>query len=124
MSWFSFKKKEKVNPIEWQQITSVIELKEMIALSNDKVIAIFKHSTRCSISAMAKRRFERAWDYDSEKAIPVYLDLLNHRDVSNAIEDHLSVQHASPQLIVLKDEQVMAHTSHSSINAQAVEPFL
>jgi bacillithiol system protein YtxJ len=96
----------------------------MIALSNDKVIAIFKHSTRCSISAMAKRRFERAWDYGSEKAIPVYLDLLNHRDVSNAIEDHLVVQHASPQLIVLKDEQVMAHTSHSSINAQTIEPFL
>ncbi|MFT5229928.1 MAG: bacillithiol system protein YtxJ [Flavobacteriales bacterium] len=78
MGWLSSKNKEKVNPIKWQQITSVIELKEMIALSNDKVIAIFKHSTRCSISAMAKRRFERAWDYGSEKAIPVYLDLLNH----------------------------------------------
>jgi bacillithiol system protein YtxJ len=124
MGWFSSKKKEKVNPIEWQQITSIRELKEIIALSNDKVIAIFKHSTRCSISVMAKRRFELTWDYDSEKAIPVYLDLLNHRDVSNAIEDQLGVQHASPQLIVLKDEQVMAHTSHNSINAQTIEPFL
>ena len=33
-------------------------------LDNESLFAIFKHSTRCSISSMAKNRVERDWDLD------------------------------------------------------------
>ena len=38
-----------------------------------------------------------------------YLDLLNHRDISNDIAERFEVQHQSPQLIVIKDGKAIAH---------------
>ncbi len=51
--------------MEWKKIT-VIYAAENIMLDRFKQQAgyslIFKHSTRCSVSSMAKRRFELDWD--------------------------------------------------------------
>ncbi|MES2627536.1 MAG: bacillithiol system redox-active protein YtxJ, partial [Bacteroidota bacterium] len=80
-------------------------------------IAIFKHSTRCSISATVKSRLERKWPFSDE--FPIYLlDLLEHRDISDRIAGELSIQHESPQLIVLNQGKVMYHASHLDISAE------
>ena len=80
-------------------------------------MVVFKHSTRCSISAMALNRMER--DYDAEKLpnIPVYyLDLIAHRDVSNAIAETFGVMHQSPQVLLIKDGQSVYDESHMGIS--------
>lgn len=53
-----------------------------------------------------------------------YLDLLEHRSLSNAIEEQFQVQHQSPQILVIKDGVVVFHTSHESIDANDLEEYV
>lgn len=77
---------------------------------------IFKHSTRCSISMMAKRRFEMDWD-NLPADMPVYfLDLIKYRDISNQIAQDFSVYHESPQMLLIKDGECVLDQSHGSIS--------
>jgi bacillithiol system protein YtxJ len=45
-----------------------------------------------------------------------FLDLLNHRDISNAIAERFNVVHESPQLLVIKNGIAVSIASHGSIN--------
>jgi len=79
---------------------------------------IFKHSTRCSISLMAKRRFEMDGESLPDN-VPVYfLDLIKHRDISNQIADDFQVYHQSPQLLLIKDGECILDQSHSGISLE------
>lgn len=81
-------------------------------LENEKVFAVFKHSTRCSISSMAKNRVEREWNLD----FPIYyLDLIKYRSISNLIAAKSGVEHQSPQLIVFQNGLPVYDASHSGI---------
>lgn len=68
---------------------------------------------------MAKNRFEREWT-DNPKTPVYYLDLLKHRDVSNAIVDKIAVKHESPQALVIKNGKCIYHASHNVISAEEI----
>ncbi|MDO8317554.1 MAG: bacillithiol system redox-active protein YtxJ, partial [Flavobacterium sp.] len=72
------------NKINWNELTDLGQLNEIIAASNEKPVAIFKHSTRCSVSRMALKQFENEFN-NSDKVTPYFLDLIAHRDISNEI---------------------------------------
>ncbi len=106
----------------WHELTDIAELLEIINLSKEQNISavlLFKHSTRCSISSMALNRLESKWN-DDDKIPAYYLDLLNHRDISNEIENLFSVEHASPQVLLIKNGTCIYHNSHSGISAAAI----
>ena len=102
--------------INWIPLTSIGQLDEIVTLSNEKPVVIFKHSTRCSISRMALKRFESEYDIDDNVAVYI-LDLLEHRDISNEIASRFGVLHQSPQLVLIKDKISVYHVSHSDIDA-------
>ena len=79
---------------------------------------IFKHSTRCSISLMAKRKFELDWDSIPENTPLYFLNLLNYRDISSAIADMFQVHHQSPQLLLIKKGECIYEVSHGEISAE------
>lgn len=106
--------------MDWEPLNAIAQLDEIVALSKEKPVAIFKHSTRCSISRMALKQFENEFDFP-EKVTPYFLDLITFRDVSNAIASHFGVQHQSPQLILIKDGKAVYNTSHSDIDAGALK---
>ena len=108
--------------IEWKNITSEDGLTEAINASSEKPVFIFKHSTRCSISSMAKSRLEHGWNPEEMKNVsPYYLDLIAYRQLSNLIEETLGVIHASPQILVLKDGKCSFDTSHMNISYAIVK---
>lgn len=103
----------------WHKLTDISQLQEIQDLSKEQRISavlLFKHSTRCSISSMALNRLETKWN-DNEQIPAYYLDLLNHRDISNEIASLYSVEHASPQVLLIKDGKCIYHNSHNGINA-------
>jgi bacillithiol system protein YtxJ len=108
--------------IEWRQLTDLGQLNEIIDLSNEKAVLIFKHSTRCSISRFALKQFENEFDLE-EKITPYFLDLLNHRDVSNEIANRFDVFHQSPQILLIKNGKAIFSTSHDDIDAKFLERF-
>ncbi|MFN3968647.1 bacillithiol system redox-active protein YtxJ [Flavobacterium sp.] len=101
----------------WRELTDLGQLNEIVNESTETLVVIFKHSTRCSISRMALRQFEQEFDLEG-KVIPYYLDLLEHRDISNEIANRFGVYHQSPQLIVIKDGKAIYDRSHESIEAK------
>ncbi|RTZ06274.1 bacillithiol system redox-active protein YtxJ [Flavobacterium sp. GSP6] len=107
----------KENKINWNELTDLVQLDEIIAISNEKPVAIFKHSTRCSISRMALKQFENEFN-SSDKVTPYFLDLIAHRDISNEIVNRFVVTHQSPQLILIKDGKAIYNVSHSDIDAE------
>lgn len=102
--------------MSWNDLTDLGQLNEIMTLSNEKPVAIFKHSTRCSVSRMALKQFENEFDF-SDKVTPYFLDLIAYRDVSNEIANRFGVQHQSPQLILIKDGKAVYNASHSDIDA-------
>lgn len=109
--------------MKWNDLTEMSQLDDVVNESEGRVVVLFKHSTRCSISTMAKSRFERGWDYGDEvKAY--YLDLLSYRPISNEIADRFGVAHQSPQIVVLKNGEVIYHTSHNDIRAEQLKEFI
>jgi bacillithiol system protein YtxJ len=47
-----------------------------------------------------------------------YLDLLEHRDISNSIATRVNVQHESPQLLILRNGVCTSHSSHNAIQPE------
>ena len=102
MNWISLESAEQLDRIKQQQGYSII----------------FKHSIRCSISLMAKRRFEMDKDNLPDN-LPVYfLDIINYRALSNQIAEDFQVHHQSPQLLLIKDGECILDQSHSSISLE------
>ncbi|RYZ99390.1 MAG: bacillithiol system redox-active protein YtxJ [Sphingobacteriaceae bacterium] len=100
--------------MNWTQLQSTDQLNEIKNLPGYSII--FKHSTRCSISMMAKRRFELDWD-DLPENLPLYfLDLIQYRDISNQIAELFQVYHESPQLLLIKDGECILDQSHGGIS--------
>jgi bacillithiol system protein YtxJ len=120
MGWFSNKKEEKkevIARVNWKNLSDLTQLDAMLADRTGQKHVVFKHSTRCGISAMAKKQFESDWPEKAEDVIVWYLDLLNHRDISNAIAEKTKVFHKSPQAVALVNGEVVYADSHGEINA-------
>ena len=111
-SFFGNNKKDAPS-FKWEELQNTEQLEEIIRLSNTKPALIFKHSTRCGISRGVLKAFEKQFkDIDAHF---YYLDLLKHRDISNAIAERFDVVHQSPQLLVLKNGKLVTHDSHYNI---------
>ena len=106
--------------MNWRPLNSDGDLKKIIEDSYQKPQAIFKHSTRCGISAMMKNRLGSKWEKNNP-TIPIHLlDLLANRELSSRIADDFGIHHESPQLIVLEDGASTYHASHIGISSSAV----
>jgi bacillithiol system protein YtxJ len=109
--------------MHWNELTGLEQLEAIINQSEEQPVLIFKHSTRCSISRFALKQFENEFDL-TDKIAPYYLDLLNHRDISNEIAFHFKVQHQSPQILLVKNRVVVYNSSHENIDATELKKYL
>lgn len=102
--------------MNWIPLESADQLNEI--KQNQGYSLIFKHSTRCSISMMAKRRFELDWE-DLPEDMPLYfLDLIKYRELSGMVAQLFQVHHESPQLILIKDGECVLDQSHGGISVE------
>ncbi len=100
----------------WRTLDTEAQLEELREASYSKPQILFKHSTRCGISAQAHHDLEEAIGDLARHSDVYYLDLLRYRPVSDAIAKVFGVPHQSPQVIMLKEGKVVYHASHFSIS--------
>lgn len=100
--------------MDWKLLTAEEQIESIRERSAEKPQLIFKHSTRCAISSMAKSRLERAKAPDSVDFY--YLDLIAYRPVSQKVASSFGVEHESPQVLLIKDGRCVYHESHSGIS--------
>ena len=101
--------------IHWKALDSVPAVEHLIERSRERPCLIFKHSTRCSISSLAKHRLEGDWDFAEDKLEPYFLDLIAHRDVSRYVADTFDVHHESPQVLLIANGECYYDASHLDI---------
>ena len=80
---------------------------------------IFKHSTRCPISAEADRAFAEFLRREPEAPVHRVL-VIESRPASTAISTNLGIPHESPQAILLRDGVPVWSASHWDITAGAL----
>jgi bacillithiol system protein YtxJ len=104
--------------MDWIELKEESQLDEIRNRSMEKPQVIFKHSTRCSISSMAKSRLERASSFPD---INYYLlDLIQHKNISQKIAEDFNVHHESPQILLIKDGNCVYDESRSGINMDEI----
>jgi len=112
--------------LNWILLKDLGQLNEIITISHEKPVVIFKHSTRCSVSRMALKQFENEFDLDSldQKVLLYFLDLLEYRGISNEIAARFNVIHQSPQLLLIQNGKSVYAVSHSDIDAEELKEKL
>ena len=104
--------------MNWNELVSEDQLQQIKDKSFERPQVIFKHSTRCSISSVAKSRLEK-WkpteDFDF-----YYLDLIRYRTISTKITEVFHVNHESPQVLVVKNGECVYDESHLGISLQEI----
>lgn len=103
--------------MNWELLINLKQMEQLKDMSFQLPVLFFKHSTRCSISTMVLKRFEREWNGEAKLC---FLDLLKYRAVSNQISEQFGVEHQSPQVLLIKDGVCVFHASHNAIDAQAI----
>lgn len=104
--------------MNWIELQNEEQLNEIKERSNQKPQLIFKHSTRCSISGVAKSRLERAEAPGNTDFY--YLDLIRYRDISNKVSELFNVYHESPQVLLIKNGECIYDESHSGISMDEI----
>lgn len=105
-----------ISKVNWIELNNLGQLNEIVNASNEKPVLIFKHSTRCIVSRTALKQFENEFDLE-ENVDAYFLDLLEHRDISNEIAARFGVYHQSPQLLLIQDGKSVYDVSHDAIDA-------
>jgi bacillithiol system protein YtxJ len=83
---------------------------------------IFKHSTRCPISANARREMESFTS--GGEPVPVYvLDVNGQRELSDYVAERAGIEHQSPQ-VLLRGGNVEWHASRFDISASSLREQL
>lgn len=104
--------------MEWIAIESVNQVRDIKEQKGHSLL--FKHSTRCSISAMVKRRFEKEWDQLPANLSLYYLDLIAYREISNEVAATFFVHHESPQLLLIENGKCILDLSHGDVTVDEV----
>ena len=104
-------------------LETTAQLDALVAESNARPVAIFKHSPTCGTSAQA---FDELEAYlQAPDAVDVHLvDVLRSRPLSQAIAATFGVRHESPQLLLLVDGQVGWNGSHWRVNGDELRHAL
>jgi monothiol bacilliredoxin len=110
--------------LPWIALNTIEQLDVIASKSETKTQVIFKHSTRCGVSRMVLNQFVDAYELTEEDLDLYFLDLINYRDVSNEVGYTFQVMHESPQLLVIKNGVVVAHSSHSGVNGIDLNSFI
>lgn len=104
--------------MNWKDLNNEDQIEAIREESKTQPVVIFKHSTRCSISSMAKSRLERS---DLPEGFTFYyLDLLAHRALSNKLAEVFSVPHQSPQVLIIKKGDCIYDESHGAISMDVI----
>jgi bacillithiol system protein YtxJ len=119
-----FSNKNSPKSFSWSMLTTPENVDKLLDKSHEKPIVLFKHSGRCSISAMALNRFED-FALEIESYADLYMiDVLNNRPASLRVAEKTGVVHQSPQVIVIQGGMAVYDESHGSIDGRKILQLL
>jgi len=110
--------------MNWLDLESNEDWNAALERSKEIPVLVFKHSTRCSVSFMAKKNLESRWNFSDTQVLPYFLDLIAQRQLSDLISSKTGVRHESPQLILIQNEAVIFYASHYGIDVEDIAKYI
>jgi bacillithiol system protein YtxJ len=107
-----------------QPLTDVGQIDTLLSASSQRPVLLFKHSPTCGISAHVYYNLMPLVREENLNANWFLISVRAHRDVSDLVAERLKVRHASPQVIVLRNGEVVWHGSHFGISERSVRRAL
>jgi bacillithiol system protein YtxJ len=102
--------------MEFKRLEKEEQLDEIASAKG--ALVIFKHNTTCPISQGVLKRLE-AEPQNIKGTEGVYLlDLMEKRELSNAVAERFGVEHQSPQLLLIRNGQCTFHQWGYDISAE------
>lgn len=101
--------------IPWIPLTNNEQLQQLKLRSANRPQIIYKHSTTCGISSMVLRAMENSLSPSEPEADFFFLDLHRHGELSGAVAGEFRIRHESPQLLIIKQGNVVMSASHGAI---------
>ena len=99
-------------------IENKVALDRFLAEANGSPAVIFKHSNTCGVSSRAYR------EMTSFPGAVGLVTVQEARDVSDEIARLTGVAHETPQVLILRNNEVVFNASHFQVNAEAVQEAL
>ncbi|MFD1037745.1 bacillithiol system redox-active protein YtxJ [Virgibacillus byunsanensis] len=109
---------------ELRELQSNEELENVWDSTTEKPTLLFKHSTTCPISAAAFKRYQSFIESADDRVASYMVKVIESRDVSNQIAAKTNIKHESPQIFLLRNKEVLWHSSHSKITVDAINNAL
>ncbi|GGJ96164.1 hypothetical protein GCM10007063_18310 [Lentibacillus kapialis] len=109
---------------ELKELQSKEELKQAWERSMEKPVLFFKHSTTCPISAGAFKEYQAFFESAGDNVGIYVIKVLESRSISNQITEETGVKHESPQIFLIRNKEVLWHTSHSHITKDTINEAL
>ena len=110
--------------VGWHHLTEKGQVDALIRQSRQHPQLIYKHSHACATCWFARREIERVGEQMKGMADLHFIDVLDHRAVSNYIAQRMDVRHESPQAILVKSGEAVQNISHSGIKGDRLIEWL
>lgn len=108
-----------------QDVVSTEQAETLITGSADRPLFIFKHSTRCPVSARAADEVDAfARTHAAADATLARVLVVEQRPVSLWIAERLQTPHASPQAMLVSGGKVVWSATHFGVTADAMAAAL
>ena len=104
----------------WQDLDREAQLDEIRSASFQRPQLIFKHSIACGTSAHMRHVLQGSEQALGEIMDLHYLDLITFRPVSNLVASAFGVPHQSPQVLLIRNGEVVHHSSHFAIQPNQI----
>ena len=109
----------------WNRLDDLNQIESIQKESKKAPVVIFKHSTRCPVSAMAFNELERSWQQENHPDVePYYLDVIQNRLISEGVAEEWNVMHQSPQIIIIHNQECIYDASHSEIDYSEIDRII
>jgi bacillithiol system protein YtxJ len=106
--------------LKWGDIKESSKLHDLDEASHNKIQLIYKHSTRCATSYFALKNLQ-SMPKESLEFTNIYIvDVISQRAISRHISQHYKVKHESPQVILVKDGQVLWNGAHGEVRTEVI----
>jgi bacillithiol system protein YtxJ len=106
---------------EIKELLTVEDWQQCMENSYEAPQLLLKHSTACPISAEAFKEFQIYTQQAKRRLQFALVKVIESRPVSNEIATEMHVKHESPQVLLIRDQEVLWHTSHWNITFEKLE---
>ena len=110
--------------LNWTPLLTQAQFEGALADSINTPHLIFKHSSRCTLSAIAKLHLEDNWSSLIATVSPLLLDVIAHPQLATTVAEACNAMHESPQILLLYRQNCILDASHQDIDLAEIDECL